>query len=58
MSMFNEDQQDWMRYLSTLPAEKKCECGWNERGHCYGMCYGHPEKGGAVKKEQKPSGLD
>lgn len=50
MSMFNKEQEKWMEYLATLPPEKKCDCGWNNRGDCFGQCYGFPEKGGAPKK--------
>ena len=46
MSMFNEEQQDHMKYLASLPKEKKCDCGWYERGECWGQCYGDEEKGG------------
>jgi hypothetical protein len=52
---FNDDQIAWMRTLSRLPKEKKCDCGWNYRGECFGTCYGHPERGGhplvEVRKE-------
>lgn len=33
--MFNEDQRSWMKYLASLPKEKKCPCGWDRRGECY-----------------------
>ena len=29
MSYFNEDQQDHMRYLSTVPRTQKCASGWH-----------------------------
>lgn len=32
--MFNDDQLDHMRHLSSLPAEKKCQCGWHLKGEC------------------------
>lgn len=32
--MFNSEQEEHMRYLATLPPEKKCKCGWYERGDC------------------------
>ena len=34
MSYFNAEQQDWLRYLASLPREKKCACGWHPRGEC------------------------
>ncbi len=49
MSYFNEEQDDHMRYLASLPAEAKCACGWYVRGECYGSCYGDEAKGGAEK---------
>lgn len=33
--MFNGDQLDHMRHLSSLPAEAKCPCGWDLAGACY-----------------------
>ncbi|MCL5265166.1 MAG: hypothetical protein M1343_08255 [Chloroflexi bacterium] len=35
MSYFNEDQQEYMRYLATLKPEEKCACGWGKKGQCY-----------------------
>lgn len=32
--MFNSEQLGDMRFLSRLPAEKKCSCGWYEKGKC------------------------
>ena len=35
----NEEQKDYMRYLATVPAEKKCWCAWfraDECPHCKG----------------------
>lgn len=46
MDYLNEEQQSWVRYLNSLPPEKKCECGWNRRGEC-DKC--PPEKGGKVQ---------
>lgn len=34
MSYFNEDQQSWIRYLATVPPEKRCYCGWYHLGEC------------------------
>ncbi len=28
MSMFNDEQHDYMRYLAPLPTAKKCWCAW------------------------------
>ena len=33
--MFNSEQVSWMKYLSTLPPEKKCKCGWDLKGKCH-----------------------
>jgi hypothetical protein len=52
-SYFNEDQQAYMRHLSTLKPEEKCDCGWYPRGECFGQCYGKPEKGGSPRKDDK-----
>lgn len=30
----NEDQKDYMRYLATVPAEKRCYCGWYMANEC------------------------
>lgn len=46
--MFNEEQVEHMRHLASLPRERKCDCGWAVRGHCYGGCVNQPERGGAV----------
>ena len=35
MSLFNADQEDWMRYLAKLPPEQKCYCGWSRFGECF-----------------------
>ncbi len=32
--MFNSEQLDDMRYLSSLPREDKCACGWYRKGEC------------------------
>lgn len=32
--MLNDDQRDYMRYLATVPAEKKCWCAWYMAGEC------------------------
>lgn len=42
-SAFNEHQQDYMRWLGTLPAEAKCACGWYPVGQCPNCA---PERGG------------
>jgi hypothetical protein len=36
MSYFNEEQQDYMRYLATVPRDQKCVCGWHPREDCEG----------------------
>ncbi len=56
MSYFNEDQQAWTRTLESLRPDQKCSCGWDRRGHCFGACYGHPEKGGAERKDEGKEG--
>jgi hypothetical protein len=33
-SPFNEEQQDYMRYLASLPREARCPCGWYVREDC------------------------
>ena len=33
--MFNEDQKEYMTYLSILKPEEKCYCGWYLVGKCY-----------------------
>lgn len=38
MSMFNDDQRDYMRSLATIPPEHRCWCGWYKLGECYGGC--------------------
>ena len=40
-----------MKYLASLPKEKKCDCGWYERGSCFGSCYEVKSKGGAPKSK-------
>jgi hypothetical protein len=32
--MFNDDQRDYMRSLSTMPPAAKCYCGWYPVGEC------------------------
>ena len=34
MSMFNEDQQDYMRSLRDIPPDQKCWCAWFRIGEC------------------------
>lgn len=34
MSFFNQEQQEHMNYLSSIPPEKRCWCGWYELGKC------------------------
>jgi hypothetical protein len=34
MSYFNSDQQDYMRYLCSLPRDARCLCGWYKKGEC------------------------
>lgn len=34
MSLFNEEQQSYMAYLASRPAEKRCYCGWYDAGKC------------------------
>lgn len=46
--MFNAEQEGHMAYLASLPADQKCDCGWDRRGECGGQCYGKPERGGFV----------
>lgn len=30
----NQDQNEWMDYLDSLPPDKKCYCGWNRICEC------------------------
>lgn len=39
--MFNQDQLDYMKYLSRIPNHKLCACGWHLREECEG---GYMEK--------------
>ena len=48
--MLNEEQRKHMEYLATLRPEQKCDCGWAKRGECFGQCYGHADKGGAIPR--------
>lgn len=34
MSLFNDDQLDYMRSLEEMPPETKCWCGWYRLGEC------------------------
>jgi hypothetical protein len=34
MSLFNEDQQDYMRSLAKIPTTERCWCGWYSLGEC------------------------
>ncbi len=34
MSMFNDDQRDYMDYLGRIPPAEKCWCGWDRLGKC------------------------
>lgn len=54
LSYFNDDQVDYMKYLASLPRERRCECGWSPRGECFGPCYGHADKGGKVITRKVP----
>ena len=45
----NDHQQAWARYLASLPPERKCDCGSEMQGQCYGRCYGDLAKGGAPR---------
>lgn len=56
MHWANSEQQGWMKTLSSLPPEKKCDCGWDYRGDCMGSCSGKPEKGGFVSCGDKNDG--
>lgn len=47
--MFNEDQRSWMRYLASLPPEKRCPCGWYTREECDRR----PQNGGCAKARTK-----
>lgn len=38
MSYFNEDQQDYMRSLASIPLNTKCWCGWYMLGECPNGC--------------------
>ena len=33
--MFNSDQSDYLKYLASLPRDKKCTCGWYRKGECH-----------------------
>lgn len=34
--MLNDDQKGHVRYVASLPPERRCPCGWFEIGDCYG----------------------
>ena len=34
MSYFNEDQQDYMKSIFSIPREKRCQCGWYLKDEC------------------------
>ena len=34
MSLFNEDQQDYMASLAKIPVTERCWCGWYSLGYC------------------------
>ena len=34
MSYFNDEQTKAMDYISSLPDEAVCWCGWGEKGNC------------------------
>jgi hypothetical protein len=44
MSLFNDDQQDYMSYLSRLPDREKCWCGWYLLHECQRCNVNHPGK--------------
>lgn len=52
--MLNEEQRKHMEYLATLRPDQKCDCGWAKRGECFGKCYGHADRGGAVRPPGPP----
>jgi hypothetical protein len=52
ISYVNEHEQAWARYLASLPPERKCDCGCEMQGQCYGRCYGDRAKGGAPRPTQ------
>jgi hypothetical protein len=37
-SMFNSEQEGYMRYLDSLEPETKCWCGWYRLGKCQNGC--------------------
>lgn len=52
MNYFNEDQENHMRHMASLPPQKKCYCGWHELGSCHARCNEtHPGKTFADAKE-------
>lgn len=30
----NEEQSSHMRYLASIPRERRCKCGWELKGRC------------------------
>ena len=32
--MFNEEQREHMKWLASIPPEKRCWCGWYRLGTC------------------------
>jgi hypothetical protein len=50
---FDKEQLAWTRYLASLPADQKCDCGRALHGRCYGHCYGDAEKGGASRSPRE-----
>ena len=55
MSLFNQDQEDYMRELAAIPRNELCHCGWYRLGKCpNGPCVRALEAAQA-ESERKPA---
>ena len=50
--MFNDEQVSWMRYLSWLPPDQKCRCGWYQKWDCYNCNRAALELAGVVRDDR------
>lgn len=42
--MFNEHQQAHIDFIRSLPLDRRCYCGWNEKGFCFAGSLCDPDK--------------
>ena len=50
----SDEQQQYLDYLATVPADQRCACKWAKFGECFGTCYGDESKGGYVRQQPAP----